>query len=50
MDTHPTDARAVFPSEKVRAYNVRQRHGYRGHLVLIPAYVTFTALFYFLYL
>ncbi|EHA22944.1 hypothetical protein ASPNIDRAFT_121183, partial [Aspergillus niger ATCC 1015] len=36
LETHPSDPRAVFPSEAVRQYNVRQRHaplGYRRHLV-----------------
>ncbi|PLB47738.1 nucleotide-diphospho-sugar transferase [Aspergillus steynii IBT 23096] len=53
MDTHPSDARAVFPSKSVRKYNVRQRMpplGYCGHLLLIPVYVTLMAMFCLLYL
>lgn len=50
LDTHPTDCRAVFPSEKVRNYNVRQRHSYGGHLVFMPAYLGSMALLLFLYL
>ncbi|KNG89711.1 hypothetical protein ANOM_002307 [Aspergillus nomiae NRRL 13137] len=53
LDTHPSDVRAVFPCEEVRQYNARQRLaplGYRGHLLLIPAYVTVMAMMYFLYL
>ena len=53
LDTHPSDVRAVFPCEEARQYNARQRLaplGYRGHLLLIPAYVTVMAMMYFLYL
>lgn len=53
FDTHPSDPRAVFPSEAVRQSNVRQRHaplGHRRHLLLIPVYITFMSVFYFRYL
>lgn len=53
LDTHPRDARAVFPSEAVQQNNVRPRLaplGYRDHLLLVPAYLILMAMFYFLYL
>ena len=53
MESHPSDARAVFPSERVRQYNVRQKVeplGYRGLSLLLPVYISFMAMFYFRYL
>ncbi|KAI9044911.1 glycosyltransferase family 2 protein [Aspergillus affinis] len=53
FETHPSDPRAVFPSERVRQHNVRQKVkplGIRGHSLLFPVYLTLMATFYFLYL